>query len=160
MVLLVPFDGSELSELALIRADEFGTVYDERVLAVSVIPQGNVAYARDRDWLPPGEDYDVEMVVSVLQEQVVDLAPTAEFRHVLVDRYAPSGTISNRLRRMAREEDPSMTFIGSENAGHIVSAFSSVGTRVATADAYDVVIVRNRRSGILADRRSDSEPDA
>jgi len=37
-----------------------------------------------------------------------------------------------------------MTFVGSENAGRLVSSLSSVGETVAVDDAYDVVLVRNR----------------
>jgi len=40
MTLVVPFDGSELAEAALVRATEFGNVLEEDVLAVSVIPKG------------------------------------------------------------------------------------------------------------------------
>jgi len=41
MTLVVPFDGSDLAEAALVRATEFGSVFDEDVLAISVIPKGN-----------------------------------------------------------------------------------------------------------------------
>jgi len=37
-----------------------------------------------------------------------------------------------------------MVFIGSENAGSMVTGVSSVGGAVAAEDSYDVVIVRNR----------------
>mgnify|MGYP003836178145 CR=1 FL=1 len=39
MTILVPFDGSDLAEAALIRATQFGNLFDEDVLAVSVIPK-------------------------------------------------------------------------------------------------------------------------
>ncbi|WP_092817806.1 hypothetical protein [Halopenitus malekzadehii] len=37
-----------------------------------------------------------------------------------------------------------MVFIGSENAGQIVTGITSVGATVAAEDAYDVVIIRTR----------------
>ena len=150
MTLVVPFDGSELAEAALVRATEFGNVFDEDVLAVSVIPKGNTDYAREHDWIGQNEDFDLEAVVSTLHEQVTDLSPSADFRHKVVDRYAPSGSIAKRLRNVARDEDASMVFIGSENAGHLVSAVSSVGSTVATGEAYDVVIVRDRSPAKIA----------
>lgn len=150
MTLVVPFDGSDLAEAALVRATEFGNVFDEDVLAVSVIPKGNTNYAREHNWIGQDEEFDVESVVSTLHEQVTDLCPSADFRHKVVDRYAPSGSISKRLRKVAREEDASMVFLGSENAGHLVSAVSSVGSSVAADEAYDVVIVRDRSPAKIA----------
>lgn len=144
MTLIVPFDGSELAEAALVRATEFGIVFEEDVLAVSVIPKNNTRYARERGWISSDEEFAKESVVSHLHEQVVKLAPSADFRHRVVDQYAPSGAISGCIRKVAKQEDASMVFIGSENAGHMVVGVSSVGGPIAADEAYDVVIVRDR----------------
>ena len=157
VTLLVPFDGSDLAEAALVRATEFGNVFDEDVLSVSVIPDGDASYARERGWIGPNEDFDMRAVVSSLHEQVADLCPSADFRHEVVDRHAPAGSIAKRLRTVAREEDASMVFIGSENAGRIVTAVSSVGRAVAADDAYDVVIVRHRAPAEIA-KLEDASP--
>lgn len=150
MTLLVPFDGSELAEAALVRAAEFGHVFDEDVLAVSVIPDGDTDYASEHGWIDEGEEFDLKTVVSTLHEQVTDLCPSANFRHTVVDRYAPAGSIAKRLRKIARDEDASMVFLGSENAGHFVTTVSSVGQTVAADEAYDVVIVRDRSPAKVA----------
>ncbi|MFB6161650.1 MAG: universal stress protein [Haloferacaceae archaeon] len=150
MTLVVPFDGSELAEAALVRATEFGTVFDEDVLAVSVVPRRNASYAREHGRIEPGEPFDVAAVVSQLHEQVTDLAPSADFRHYVVDRHAPPGTIAQRVRRVARDEGAAMVFVGSENAGHMVAGVSSVGEGIASDDAYDVVIVRHRSPAKVA----------
>lgn len=144
MTLIVPFDGSKLAASALIRATEFGTVFDEDVLAVSVIPKDDRDYAREKGWIGRNDAFDMESIVSMLHQEVTDVCPTAGFQYKVVDRFAPSGTIANRLRQVARDENASMVFIGSENAGHLVTAVSSVGGTVAADDAYDVVIVRHR----------------
>lgn len=156
MTLVVPFDGSELAEAALVRATEFGTVFEEEVLAVSLIPKENADYARERGWIAEDEAFDLETIVATLHRQVTDLCPNADFRHLVVDRYAPPGSISNRLRRLARDEDTSMVFIGSENAGHIVTAVTSVGRSVAADASYDVVIVRDRSPAKIARIRNAS----
>jgi len=145
MTFVVPFDGSELAEAALVRAVEFGTVLDERIVAISVIPEGNTSYARDREWLDAGETFDLDAVVARLHEAVTAHAPNAEFRYEVAGRRATPGTIAGRLRGQARDIDASMVFVGSENAGRLVSSLSSVGKTVAADDAYDVVIVRHRR---------------
>ena len=150
MTLIVPFDGSGLAEAALVRATEFGSVFDEDVLAVSVIPKQNEDYARERGWIGPEEEFSMESVVSTLHKQVTDLCPSADFRHKVVDRYAPSGSISKRIRKVAKDEDASMVFIGSDNAGRLVTSVSSVGGSVGSDMAYDVVIVRNKSPAKIA----------
>jgi len=156
MTILVPFDGSDLAEAALIRATQFGNVFDEDVLAVSIIPKRNTDYARERNWLKQDEEFALESVVSTLHKQVTDLCPSANFRHKVVDRYARSGTIAGRIRKVARDEDVSMVFIGSENAGRLVTAVSSVGGSVAADQAYDVVIIRDRSPSKIAKLREAS----
>lgn len=146
MTLVVPFDGSDLSENALRRAAEFGDVFDEEIIAVTVIPDSNASYARERGWLDDGELFDRQTVISRLSGRVESIAPNATYRHVIVDRYAPAGTISNRLRRVAWDVGATMVFVGSDNAGQIVQSISSVGTNVATDSTYDVVIVRSSTS--------------
>lgn len=138
------------------RATQFGNVFDEAVLAVSVIPRGNADYARERGWIEPDEAFDVESVVSTLHTNVVDLCPSADFRHNVVGRHASPGTIAKRLRTVARDEDASMVFVGSENAGHLVTTVSSVGGSVATDGSYDVVIVRDRSPAKIAKLRDAS----
>lgn len=156
MTLVVPFDGSELAGAALVRATEFGAVFEEDVLAISVIPKGNAAYARERDWLDPDAEFDFEPVLTTLHRQVTDLCPTANFRHKLVSRSAPPGEIAGTVRDVARAEDASMVFIGSENAGRLVTGISSVGGGIASDQAYDVVIVRNRSPAKIAKLREAS----
>lgn len=143
MTLLVPFDGSELSRAALVRAREFGAVFEYPVFAVSIVPQENTRYARERGWIDEIEQFDLRTVISRLQASVTDTCPGATFKHVTVDRYASPGVISKRLRKVAKSENAVMVFIGSENAGRIVAGLSSAGAGVATDTGYDVVIVRH-----------------
>jgi nucleotide-binding universal stress UspA family protein len=142
MTFVVPFDGSPLAQAALSRAVAFASVADEPVVAVTVVPIDNAAYARDRGWLSADEPFDRETVVGRLRGRVADLAPDATFRATFVDRDAPSGTISTRIRRVLGEEDASMVFVGSDNAGRVAASVASVGDRVGGAPGYDAVIVR------------------
>ena len=144
MTLVVPFDGTELAEAALVRAAEFDTVFEEGVVAVSVVPDGNLGHAREVGWIDEGESFDSEAVVEDLREQVAALAPDAEFRYEVVGQHASAGTIAKHVRRTARHVDASMVVIGSENAGHLTVSVTSVGGSIASDDAYDVLIVRNR----------------
>ncbi|ARS89794.1 universal stress protein [Natrarchaeobaculum aegyptiacum] len=143
MTIVVPFDGSPLAEAALVRATDLCDALEQPVLAVSVIPRGNAKYARERGWLEPGEAFDGDAIVGSLHRQVTSLAPSANFRHEAVGRYAPTGSIARTIRRVAIEENASMVVLGSENAGRIVTAMSTVGTNVAADDRYDVLIVRH-----------------
>jgi nucleotide-binding universal stress UspA family protein len=143
MTFVVPYDGSDLAKAALVRATEFSTVFETRVLAVSVVPENNATYAREHGWLGPDEEFDVDAVVSTLHEQVVTLSPSANFQHDLVDRYASAGRIAKEVRKVAQAVDAAMVFIGSDDAGKIVSSVGSVGSTIATDETYDVIIVRD-----------------
>jgi len=140
MALVVPFDGSQLSKTALVRAAQFDTVLDEGVLAVTAIPSGNAEYARERGWLDDGESFDGQRVVEHLRGQVHEIAPDTAFEHIVVSKYAQAGEIAQKLRSFARSHDAGIVFIGSENAGRIARSIS-VGGTVATDRAYDTMLV-------------------
>jgi nucleotide-binding universal stress UspA family protein len=142
MVIVVPFDGTELATTALLHAENASELYAEPVVAVTAIPRGNVEYARERGWLSADEPFDMESIVTRLREQVAEAVPESEFRHLSVPRYSSSGMISSQLRRFAKDRDASAVFIGSENAGRIVVGMGSVGGRVAADLGYDVAIIR------------------
>ncbi|MFB6149962.1 MAG: universal stress protein [Halobacteriales archaeon] len=157
MTFMVPFDGSALAEAALVKAHGsavgLAAVASELpqlaqlsdpidVVAVSVIPD-NARYARRKGWIDPGETFQPGAVVDTLRQQVADLVPSAEFQSRRVDRGATAGTISGRLRRTARDLGATMVFIGSDNAGRIVTPITSIGGGVTAGDAYDVCIVRH-----------------
>ncbi len=145
MTIVVPFDGSALSVAALKRATEVQSAFDSDVHAFTVVPDGNEAYARERGWLAVDDRFDPEKVISHIAQDVEAVAPDATFAYDVVNRYAPSGVIANRIRRYARTQDARLVVIGSDNAGHIVTSVSSVGSPVAADAYYDVLLVRHDR---------------
>jgi nucleotide-binding universal stress UspA family protein len=78
MVLLVPFDGSQLATAALERAGEFGEFSGEDVLVLSVVPD-DAAYARDRGWIGLGDDFVPDLVAGDLERQARRVVPDATF---------------------------------------------------------------------------------
>jgi nucleotide-binding universal stress UspA family protein len=144
MTLVVPFDGGELSKTALVRAAQFDTVLDQGVVVVSVVPRNNKSYARKRGWINSDEPFNSEAIVESLENAVKKIAPDAEFHHISVGRNSPSGTISNKIRKAARDKEASIVFVGSRNAGRIASSLS-VGSSVTSDRAYDTMIVSNTR---------------
>lgn len=80
MGFVVPVDGSALAETALARAAEFGGVLGERVITVSVIPEGNASCARERGWIGPDASFDLDEVVATLHEAVKGIDDAAESR--------------------------------------------------------------------------------
>lgn len=155
VTLIVPFDGSDLAEAALVRAAEFDAVFDESIVAIAVVPE-DPEYAREHGWLDENEPFDVDVVTSRLREQVSSLVPNAEFEYRTVDRFAPRGTIADRLRRFARHRGASLVFIGSENAGRLAAGVVSVGSSIAAESTYDVVLVRHRSPSRVDALRSSS----
>ncbi|WP_179213658.1 universal stress protein [Halorubrum vacuolatum] len=137
----VPFDGSPLSRTALRRAGELAA--DETaVLAFIVVPHGNTSWARERDLLEPGEQYDADAIIEAAETAVSSIAPKATFEHAFVGKRSVSGRIAGVIRRRAAEADADIVFLGSENAGHIVTSVADVAPSVAATGSYDVYIAR------------------
>lgn len=141
MVFLVPYDGSPLTNSALRRASTFTA--DERVVAFAVLPTG-VKYARSKGWLDAGESFDAETVEARLQAEVTDIAPDADFESVRVEPRPPSSAVSKHIRRKARDVDAEIVFLGSKNAGKVVTPVSSVGSGITSDESFDVYIARHR----------------
>ncbi|MFB6271010.1 MAG: universal stress protein [Halobacterium sp.] len=142
MTYVVAFDNSPLSTAALDRAVAFASATDQPVVAVTAIPK-DPSVARERGWLDGDESFSVERVAQNLTETVTDVDPDARFEYSVVDKYAPRGRISRAVRDLAVDNDASVVFIGSDNAGRMVGGITSVGQTVTADDRYDVHIVRH-----------------
>lgn len=141
MTFLVPYDGSYLADAALTRASEYGDALDEDVVALSIVPEDDEPYVREKGWLEEDESFDVQAVTSYLHEQVVELAPEASFRY----ERSPASTaesIATEIRLVANDVRPSVVFLGSDDAGRIVTPVTSVAGNVAEDAEYDVHVVR------------------
>ncbi|APW99668.1 universal stress protein [Halobiforma lacisalsi AJ5] len=158
MSLLVPFDGSPLAEKALERAATFGDHLEEDVIALTVIPD-DADYARDRGWIAPGEPFDRDAIAAGMETRARDVAPEATFRVERVSSDEPTATsttnVVREIRRVAGEVEATVVFIGSENAGSVISPQSSVGSPVANDQRYDVYVVRHPDETSDADDVSD-----
>ncbi len=146
MTLLVPFDGSELSEAALERATEFAEFTGEDVLALTVVPD-EVEYALSRNWVDAEEPFDPDAIAERLRERVADIAPGADFRYEVPEDVSSMAScttdVVRTIRTVAHAVDASVVFIGSENAGRVSSPVSSVGAPVSEDPSYDVYITRH-----------------
>jgi nucleotide-binding universal stress UspA family protein len=166
MTYLVPFDGTDLSEAALAKAHLHAQALDEvspaiskelvherpvEIVAVSVIPN-NPRYARDSGWIQDKDEFEVRDVANMLHKQVTEIAPDAQFNWEHVGKRARAGIISNEIRSYAEDTNTDIVFIGSENAGRVVSTVSSVGRQVATETDFDVCIVRHPYSPEVMER--------
>jgi len=146
MVLLVPFDGSDLAATALERAVEFADYTDEDVLVLSVIPDDS-EYARERGWIGEGEAYDPDAVVDRFESLVAEVAPGADFRVETPEEVSSMADVTTDVVRTIREVchdvEASIVFIGSENAGRVSTPICSVGAPLSEDPGYDVHIVRH-----------------
>ena len=145
MVLLVPFDGSELATAALRRATEFAELTDEPLVVLSVLTDDE-RFARERGWVGADEPYDPDAIAERLEAAVREVAPDATFRHERPSDAGEMATttmdVARTIREVAREVDASVVFVGSENAGRVSTPISSVGSPVSEDPDYDVHIVR------------------
>lgn len=145
MVLLVPFDGSELATTALHRAAEFSELTDEALVVVSVVTDDE-QFARERGWVGEDEPYDPDAVAERLEATVREIAPDVTFRREKpTDAGEMAATpldVARTIRQVAHELDASIVFVGSENAGRVSTPIASVGSPVSEDPDYDVHIVR------------------
>lgn len=142
MSYLAPYDGQPLAEAALQRADAYADALGHEVIAFTVVRQ-DAEFARDRGWLDPGEPFDETRVLAAARADVERLAPDARFEATTVNRWAPAGRVATEIQNRARDLDPAVIFLGSENAGRVATPLSSVGGYVSNDPTYDVHIVRH-----------------
>jgi nucleotide-binding universal stress UspA family protein len=149
MVLLVPFDGSELATAALRRATEFAELTDEPLVVLSVVTDDE-RFARERGWVGEDEPYDPDAIAERLETSAREVAPDATFRReVPTDAGEMAATpldVARTIRQVAHEIDASIVFVGSENAGRVSTPITSVGSPVSEDPGYDVHIVRHASS--------------
>jgi nucleotide-binding universal stress UspA family protein len=139
MVFLVPFDGSAASEAALARAVEHGEALGESVVAVSLVPTG-AEYAERRRWIRPDEDFPVETASAELNRKIGEATDDAERNFEQPGAQSPADGITDRIRRVARDVDASVLFVGASGS-HEDSLQTPFGG-VSTHDEYDIHIVR------------------
>ncbi|SEH15434.1 Universal stress protein family protein [Natronorubrum sediminis] len=142
MAFVVPFDGSELAEAALVRATEYGDALDEDVVAVTVVPERK-RYAREKGWIEGDEALEVDAIATQLRDQVERLAPAASFEYERIREFPPESQLAGHIERLVEEYDPSVVFLGSENVGRVVTPLTSVGVHVAADRSYDMFVVRH-----------------
>jgi nucleotide-binding universal stress UspA family protein len=146
MVYLVPFDDSPLSRTALRRAGEFARVMDEDVIALVVVPP-STEYAREKGWIGQGEPYDADRIGRGMRASVREIAPEATVRIETTEEtdYRASLTtdVVRRIREIAAEIAASVLFIGTANAGSVVTPVASVGSPVSDDPQYDVHLIRH-----------------
>ncbi|PSQ01730.1 universal stress protein [Halobacteriales archaeon QS_5_70_17] len=146
MVLLAPFDGSDLSRRAVERAVEFGDLIGEEVVVLTVVPPDE-EFARERGWIDADEPFDESAIADRLRKGAREVAPDATIRveHTEETSMLASTTmdIGRRIRQVAHEVGATVVFVGSENAGRVTTPVTSVGKPVSEDPGYDVHIVRH-----------------
>jgi hypothetical protein len=99
MTVVVPFDDTDVSRVALRRATDVTDSADD-IVAVTVIPKNNAKYARNKGWIGDDDAFDLATVESTLARTVSELVPEASFEAIVAGRYATAGEIANEVRRM------------------------------------------------------------
>lgn len=85
------------------------------------------------------------------------LAPDAALEYERIREFPPAREIADRIERTARNHDPSVLFLGSENVDRVVTPSTSVAANIDAAETYDVHIVRHPSPPKLAE--IDPHPD-
>lgn len=148
MSIVVAYDGSPLSKLALTKAKNLADGVDTKVIAVAVVPD-DPDYATNRGWNWNGDEFDPDGILRHLHEEIVEHAPACEF-HSEITATSDPGDIAGAIRTIAVEQDADIVVIGSENAGQITQLVigepGTVGQSLADGYDFDVLIVRSKHS--------------
>jgi nucleotide-binding universal stress UspA family protein len=129
MTFLVAFDDSPLSRGALRKAVEFAAPTDTPVVAVSVIPENNVRYMREKGWLKPAregraaraEAMDPHAAERKLAYCAARIAPGARFDPVRTDRGdVLESAVGPELRAAIRDHEATDVFVGARDPGATV----------------------------------------
>lgn len=140
MTFIVPFDGTPLARAALARACTYGEALVEEVLAVSVVPDDDL-YAMEKGWVDSTDEFEQVAVAGTLEQMVADVDTDAVFEWRPTSEPSAEAIIEE-IETVTASVQPAAVFLGSENAGQIVTPLSSVGGGVAADEDYDVHIVR------------------
>lgn len=160
---LVAYDGGDHAREALRRAAGFASRTDARLVVVGVLPT-DPGLAGTYDLAADGA-YDPGTAADRPRAAAEEVAPGAAFRAERVDAYAGKSRIARVIRRVAREVDADVVFLGSDDPGRVVRRVARVdgadgggvsgadeGDNAADADAdaddrhdtgYDVFVVRS-----------------
>jgi len=141
MVFLVPFDGSPVSDIALAKAVEHGTAMGQEVVAVSFVPTG-ARYVERRKWIQPDAEFAAETASADLRRKIEETTDEAERTYAESGAQSPGGLADN-VRRVARDVDASVLFVGVENTNE--SSLRTPFGEIADGGDYDVYLVRASR---------------
>jgi nucleotide-binding universal stress UspA family protein len=142
MNFVVPYDGSDLAQAALRRANDLGDPVGADVLAVTVIPR-DPDCAREKRWLGPGESFNADDIETRIKTEARELAPGVTVQIHSVRRHINTGGIATRLRDVIEDVGADVVFLGCENVGRIAAPVSSIGSNVATRVGYDIYLVQS-----------------
>lgn len=140
MTFFVPYDGSELAQIALQRATDLA---DEQDIVVCTVVPSSPQYARENGWIGADETFDQDDIEDRFAQEVHNICPGAEFRCLHMESHVTSGSIVTRLRDEAQDIDATVVFLGSENVGSIAAPVASIGSNVATRVPYDIYLVQS-----------------
>ena len=139
MVFLVPFDGSGPARAALERSVEYARALDEDVLAVALMPTG-ADFAPRRTWIEADDDFAAESAIHDLRRKIEEATDDAEVNFTDAAPQSPEEGISSEVRRIAREVDASVVFLGGDAEGDMEIALNGE----TAGEEFDVHVVRRR----------------
>ncbi len=143
--ILVPLDGSQLAESALLPAEEFAGAFAAELLLVRV--WGHWAYMMDG--YPPGRTMIMldDQIRSQAEEYIARIAARLTSRGVRVSCEVPSGPVAERILEMTQKHRTDLIIMsthGRTGVGRWV--MGSIADRVLRASPIPVLLIR---SGIL-----------
>lgn len=140
--LLVPLDGSELSERALVMAGDLAESLNATMILARVVPPP----VAGRSYAPHLLEQLQEAHTKEAQQYVDAIARRARNDRLTVETRVPAGDVATTLIRLAQQEDCDLIVMGSHGMGGLGwHVFGSVAQKVLHGSTVPVLVVRSTR---------------
>lgn len=140
MVLLVPYDGSPVSEKALDVAVAHGEALGEDVVGVTLVPTGS-EYAERRVWVEPDDDFAVDSARNELERKIAETTDDVERVYDGSGATAMHNGAASNIKQAALEVGASTLYVGTSDEQTEDRLTTPFGT-IEAEGPYDIYLVR------------------
>jgi nucleotide-binding universal stress UspA family protein len=146
--ILLPHDGTEMSDRALDKAIEFGKALGSEVLVVHIVdsrfvpPSATLGFISDRTSLEGAKDQLVKILKQGAEQMLKSRLAKVEKAGLKVDFMLGVGSPADEIVKIARSAKATLIIMGSRQLKGPVKAIGSVARKVSETAPCPVMMVR------------------
>lgn len=146
--IVVPHDGTEMSDKALDRAIEFGRALGSEIVVIHIVdsrfvpPSATLGFISDRTSLEGAKDQLVKILKQGAEQMLKSRLAKVEKAGIKVDFMLGVGSPADEIVKMARSVRATLIIMGSRQLTGPVKAIGSVARKVSETAHCPVMIMR------------------